>query len=253
MLFLFVLTLRRCVMSSRKLSFAAGSLVAAVFAIGAGVARADTITLDATTDGWIRQSSPDHLMYEGDSVSVWSYQAAPRGEGSRRRGVIEFDLSGLPEITGAYLNLYAVNTGTSEASPNVTAIEEFANSMHLHNALPSMTWNNMGNYTADSTDLVGLGHFNIAADQPMGQYYSSDMATSADLTELNAMRVSTDKKLTLFLITASGATSGVRDWGDAGHGGVAQLVLTSIPEPSTFVLMVCGIMSLLAYGWRKRK
>jgi hypothetical protein len=237
----------------KRFAIGIGCLVAVLLAIQASVALADTITLTATTDGWVRQSSADHLMYEGDSVSVWSTQAAPRGEGSKRRGAIEFDLSGVAqEITGAYLKLHALDTGTTEASPNVTAIEEFANSMHLHNALPSMTYNNMGNYTADSTDLVGLGHFNIAADQPMGVYYSSDIATSADLTELNAMRTSTDKKLTLLLYTATGVTSGVRDWGDAGHGGAAQLVLNTIPEPGAFVLLSVGLFSLLAYAWRKR-
>jgi hypothetical protein len=240
----------------KRFGIGIGCVLAVLVAVQARMALADTITLNAATDGWIRQSSSDHLMYEGDSVSVWSYQAAPRGEGSKRRGAIEFDLSGVTqEITGAYLKFYSVDTGTSEASPNVTPIEEFANSMHLHNALPAMTWNNMGNYTADSTDLVGLGHFNIAADQPMGVYYNSDIATSADLTELNAMRTSTDKKLTLLLYTASSATVGARDWGDAGHGGAAQLVLTTVttPEPSSIIICVTGLLGLLAYAWRKRR
>ena len=44
-------------------------------------------------------------------------------------------------------------------------------------------------------------------------------------------------------------------WHFTGIGGVplANFVLTTVPEPSTFVLLVAGAVGLLGYSWRRRK
>ena len=38
-----------------------------------------------------------------------------------------------------------------------------------------------------------------------------------------------------------------------GHAEITLLVLSPVPEPSTIVLLMAGVLSLLAYAWRKRK
>lgn len=239
-------------MSTRKMLCAAGCVAAVLLAVQAGVALASTMTLDATSDVFIREKDPyKDTTYTDDGVSVWSSQSYP-GESYKRRGAIEFDLNDVTqEITGAYLKLYAI-----DSTVNDTAVVQTAASLHVHGTLDSMTWNNMGTYTdppggTGATDLESLGYFNIAENQPRGQYYSSANASANDLVELNAMRTSTEKKFTLFLLNQSG--SGVRDWADAGNGEVAQLVVTTIPEPSTIILLAIGSVSLMAYAWRKRR
>jgi len=39
----------------------------------------------------------------------------------------------------------------------------------------------------------------------------------------------------------------------ANGSGADYLRVTSIPEPSTVMLFVSGLVGLLAYAWRKRK
>ncbi len=41
--------------------------------------------------------------------------------------------------------------------------------------------------------------------------------------------------------------------GDVGHLNAFQLVSHTVPEPSTLALLAAGLVSLLAYAWRKRK
>lgn len=41
--------------------------------------------------------------------------------------------------------------------------------------------------------------------------------------------------------------------GTPGRGGFDNLVVSTVPEPSSAALAVTGIMGLLAYAWRKRK
>lgn len=41
--------------------------------------------------------------------------------------------------------------------------------------------------------------------------------------------------------------------GGPGRGGFDNLVVTSVPEPSTISLVAMGLVGLLAYAWRKRK
>lgn len=43
----------------------------------------------------------------------------------------------------------------------------------------------------------------------------------------------------------------VNQWYD--HAGVDFTVTGTVPEPSSIVLLSCGLLSLLAYAWRKRK
>ena len=197
--------------------------------------------------GRIDAGVPNHLAYENDGMSVWSNQSAARRQTPRRRRI---DLNAVTqEITGATSTSIIQNPDV-----NNTATLQVATSLHVHGGLTSLTWNNMATYTEPPAlapyDFESFGRFSIASGQPNSQYYSSDAASANDLIELNAMRTDSEKKLTMFLMNNSG--SGLRDWGDAAHGGAAQLVVTTLPEPSTIMLLAIGLLSLLAYAWRQR-
>ncbi len=112
--------------------------MSAMVLVGASRVTAETVTINASTDVWIWANSPDTTM-ENDLVSVWN-----SGTGwSHRRGVVEFDLSGVPgPITGAYLQLYSVSTGaTPNSGTNYDwAIEQKAQLLNPPGA-DGITWN----------------------------------------------------------------------------------------------------------------
>jgi hypothetical protein len=225
-------------MSLRKSGCVVGALFAALLFLQVGVVVANTITIDVSTDVWIRQSNPN-TTYEDDNILV-SNNVIDRDGGLERRGVIEFDLSGVTQpITSAHLNLYNYYW-----SNNVGAISQVAASMNSH-GIGSLTWNTMGSYT----DFETLGAYNLADNHEANRYYNSD-ASTADVAILEGLRTSSDKKLTVLLR----ANSGCLNWGDAANGyPVSQLVVTTVPEPSVIAFAISGLFGLLAYAWRKRK
>jgi hypothetical protein len=203
--------------------------------------------LNATTDVWIRESDPNS-QHEDDLVSVWGRGEV--GEGPYRRfGAVEFDLSGITaQITGAHLELYAIDN-----RHNDTAFDQQAFLLGAH-GIGTLTWN-----TAWATPyhpwtaLDSLGWYDIPADQPKSTWYDSSAASANDLVLLEALRTSAEKKVTMLLADGNVGT-GQREWGDAGYAGAApRLVITTIPEPSALLLCVTGLFGALAYGWRKRK
>jgi hypothetical protein len=224
-------------MSRNQSGCAVGVLFAALFAVQTGIVLADTITIDVSTDVWIRQSNPG-TTYENDNILIAN--SPGKDNGQERRGAIEFDLSGVTEqIAGAYLNLYNYYW-----SDNTGAISQVGASMNSH-GIGSLTWNTMGSYT----DFETLGAYNLADNHEANRYYSSS-ASAADVAVLEGLRTSSDKKLTMLLR----ANSGFLNWGDAYNGNpVAQIVVTTVPEPSAIALLVAGLLSLLAYAWRKRR
>lgn len=233
-------------MSMRKFACGAVALFAALFGVQLSVGVAETLTINVSTDVWVREKSPTST-YEDDTllIAAASSRDGLRDGGKERRSAVEFDLSGITQqITGAYLNLYDyVWTGTG--SENNSAIVQVASSMSTH-GIASLTWNTMGSYT----DFESFGAYNLPQGHDMGQYYRSSDASAADVTVLEALRTSTDKKLTVLLR----ASFGCLNWGDQTSGGnVAQLVVTTVPEPSVVAMFAGGLFGLLAYAWRKHR
>jgi hypothetical protein len=75
------------------------------------------------------------------------------------------------------------------------------------------------------------------------------MASAADVSALEALRAGSSKTVTV-LMTAG---IGERDWNDVNHGYAPQLVLNGqVPEPSSIILLVTGLIGLVCYAWRKR-
>ena len=166
----------------------------------------------------------------------------------KRRGAIEFDLSRQsPNRSQASTSICSATNNPDVNSTARLPIRKFtARSRDPRLLSPGTTWEPTPIPAPPGTpfDLEYVWPLQHRGKPAHSQYYSSGDASANDLIELNAMRTSSEEKLTLFLLNQSG--SDLRDWGDAGHGGTAQLVLTTITEPSTIVLLATGLLGLLA-------
>ncbi len=208
----------------------------------------------ANVDTWVRESA-NGSVYENDDISVWHSEHAGAGQ---RVGILEFDLSSIEaeeEITSASMSLFSLNSSTTG--------EIFVQNAKLLDAQSApLNWND---YIALSgTTLEGIGHYNLAADAPVGAYIESDAASEADLALLDTARQA-GGKLIISLesvpqeVTHTVYTPTSRDWADtestwAGYGDVPanqpeiwpRLIIEEVPEPNTFVLLALGVVTLLA-------
>lgn len=214
-------------------------LLLAVLVGSAEVVLADPITVNASTDVWIRESAPD-ATYENDWVSVGFFP----GDGDKRRyGLVEFDISAVTNpIVSAHLELYAMNYATNDEALSQQA------GLLTPVGITSTTWNNLWT-TKTETLIEGLGYMTLPALSPRATWYSSNAATTDDLTDLNALRISSGK---VTLLLAAGGSR--HEWGDIGSGFAPRLVLTTaVPEPTSLVIAVTGALGILCYAWRKTK
>ena len=141
-----------------------------------------SIPVMASGDIWVRQSAPGS-SYPNDWVSVWNSEGT---DSTARAGVLEFDLTGLPEITDAKLALYSIKTGSGAWGQ---AFEQKASLLEA--ATMPTTWNEYA--AADASAFESLGHYLLdpeflAPDAPGDVYLESDAASSVDLAALNAIR-----------------------------------------------------------------
>jgi hypothetical protein len=104
---------------------------------------------------------------------------------------------------------------------------------------------------------------------------SSDATVTVDLNDLGfttttgtLMQLKVDPSYAQQLLNPTGSASEVYiDWQSTpltslntdnltltlGHAGITLLVLSPLPEPSTIIMLVAGVLGLLAYVWRRRK
>jgi hypothetical protein len=205
---------------------------------GVGLADAGPITWSSATnisgDSDVKTDGTAHgALTEGPpgvtdiTVNGVSFTASPVGNGSNSLGSSSSPFSGL---SSSYQEL--LSTG-SPADLGVVAIdliighryliEFWSNDSNTANTLTTTLTDSLGHSVTlsnNTTDAVGgLGQFVVGT-------------FTADAT-----------RETVF-VTGNG-------WLNAVQG--RDLTLTSVPEPSTLTLLGLGSLSLLGFGWRRRK
>jgi hypothetical protein len=236
----------------RRFGFAVGCLVAILTMVQAGIVLATVIV--ESDDTWLRQKSPDNCYHGDTAISVWAKDSP--GEGSWRNGDLQFDLSGVgAQITDAKLELYSTTSAdTSGAFHQVAKLVSPSPSTATFDA---WTYNSYASGIGSSytvTQFESFGSYTLPAGSPASTWYDSNAASLADLSLLEGVRTGSNKVLTLSMESET-VSDGIRDWGGLNTSGnfAARLIVTTAPEPSTIVLLAASLISLLAYGWRKRR
>ena len=187
------------------------------------------VTIDASVDVWIRETSPS-TTYEDDLVSVWSSESPDDG---RRYGVVEFDLSEVEPrgIQGASLRLWA---GNFDLGDDLDPIRQSAAAIDTSGGTPasSMTWESYVEEHDPVEPFAGLGRVELvpAGVEDLDRYVEG----AALEAELDAVREAARRDppvLTLLLIADEGQLH-AKSWGDGadGFGGFdPQLVLSLDP------------------------
>ncbi len=194
--------------------------------------RADTVTLPATGDVWLRQRAPN-TVYEDDLISVWSSQPDPTTPG-RRYGVIEFDVTSLAGrvLLGAELRLY------QKYPPDAAGVPIKQSAFNIASGptpIGSLTWNiYMIDRDVGKKPFAGLGRYDLPGiDAVNNGTYQSSFATAADLALITA-EANGDGMLTILMIADEDGTCYRRDWGDIGHSGTPPLLIVTTAPP-------CGV------------
>lgn len=235
-------------MRRKILCVAAVALVASVASV-----EADTTTWDAyagfhTTDN---SASQTWQYMETTTVGVnGSYTLLPTYGTTAYHGV------GWNGAAGSQTDVTGVTDGTIKVSP-------YWNSPNSPRA-PVIAWKSPGAGTvnvsfavqelsgvSDSTTIPrdGLDIHLFQQGNPTelaGGYLPG--AGSIPLTTITGLSVTPGQML--YLQAGPGTVNHWYDW------AAVQFTVTgdvSVPEPSTLVMLTCGVLSLLAYAWRKRK
>ena len=102
---------------------------------------------------------------------------------------------------------------------------------------------------------IGVGTFKlygspdlVSAFTQIGGTYTTAIAASKATADVFAISANNVKRVRVELLT-NGGSNGLMVC--AGEFAMAGTV--TVPEPSTIVLLVTGLVGLLAYAWRKRK
>lgn len=161
----------------------------------------------AASHVWVRESQPE-TVYEDDLVSVWS---SAGGDGARRVGVLEFDVSGL---AGIDLNEVYLELGTLNQAPLVQS------AVVVPPGIAGLNWKRFAEQKEPSgRPLAQLGRIAIptGAAPAIGTYVRSPAATPADL-QLVRDAIWGDGKLALALVADEDGMAYRQDWDDGVHG-----------------------------------
>ncbi|MBN1853025.1 MAG: PEP-CTERM sorting domain-containing protein [Pirellulales bacterium] len=202
------------------------------------------VVLEAVTDVWIRESAPD-TTYENDMISVWnSFSGDP---GTRRYGVVQFDISSLAgiDITEAYLGLWG---SAHPWGDELKAIKQSSLLIDTTAGTPatSMTWNAYQNeYSTGAVQFESLGTYDLAAPTPTDVFFYSS-SSAADIALIETAASAGNQFLTLVMIADElDGVDYAHSWGDGpdGWGGEnAQLVINeALPDQSPQFHICLGV------------
>lgn len=82
---------------------------------------------------------------------------------------------------------------------------------------------------------------------------SSDFSSFAGSWFTTSDRLSPGEVLAVMYVSKGGHVSYDGKWGMQGITPSPEGGFSTIPEPSTLMLLACGLIGLLAYAWRRRK
>jgi hypothetical protein len=205
---------------------------------------ANTLCIDATDRGYyFVNSAPPHFP------DLTNYLARVSPPGDRTRSFFVFDLSAVnTAILTASLRLY---------NPGV-AIDGHDG---YYSANPSEIYTTYDVVTPIATLLAPpyAGGQPIYADLGSGVVYGSQVVTASDNGRFVTVPLNSDfiagANSSSGLFAIGGAISSGQIFGYTGDFPLSatQLVLTTVPEPSTIAILLAGAIGLLAYAWRRRR
>lgn len=248
-------------MTSARLFFVAASIAALLTA--SAVVQAETITLDAVQDSYIRSYS----TYANSTYDNLGVRISNSSSSDRSIGLYQFDLSGLSgDILSAHVELYDLGTGGAQSSafavvhyivtPDVGATNEELTVLNSNNGVAfdeDGMHEEYATYNAYAAAVDTSGYWNesptssmrmdIAANNEVGYYNSVDADEDA-LTLLNANK--NDKG---YVVLLGWRTTGKRLFDDREGGYAPRLVVDVVPEPGTFVLLAgLGCLAAMLRG-----
>ena len=245
--------------STKKIPWVVAVLGAAMVAVCIGSqSAANTITLDATADA---------SLYESTSAADWNYGGQTYSvvgtSGSNSwHTVLKFDLSGL-------------NPATSDGSLKLTfyydtdfdGYDIAVSEMPLSNAdwiegtgkghlVAGVTWNNkVGNVTTPVAWVGGSHDYSVTY---LASSTFSDGDTSMTLT-IDQSKINewiTNGGEASLLLTSPMADSGIVTrlhriyTKESTTGSPVQLTFTTVPEPSSLLVVVVGLLGIAVVAWR---
>lgn len=272
--------MRSCIQGRARVCLAPVMLAAGILAFAAPAPAATVTTLDATRD--------TDMFITTEAQGASSYQIANSGGADRmrvgsalpywynRKAIVGFEITSLTveNVQSVTLRLYNNHhSGSSTLNPEVYAI-----------STANKAW--VEGTGDESGPVVGAANYDYLAHNTVGWAGSAGLNTAGtdyDSTLLSSAAVSPTTVGTYvdfnFAGTNAQLTSLIDGWrtdngglvlsapGSTENAGFAtkehataafrpQLIVTQgpvVPEPSSFVLLVAGLVGLLAYAWRKRK
>lgn len=221
-----------------------------------------TVTLDAIQDTWISPTNTSSFRTtprNGELIDVksGSNSTSATTANSKRYGVVEFDLSSVTApIIGATLQLYMLdgtpssqNTGlltmTTRLIPLAAHIDEATLTFDVYAARPDLG--------AADLALTSLGTFSFTGTGavPTGVYTPGAAGSASDAALLETQR-NTPAQLVGFVLTSASTSVGTwHQWSDREHNFAPQLILETVPEPTTACMAIAAGLGLALVRNRK--